>query len=93
MTIINPIEEIKKALPELETIKGNIKTISLDNWYSRIKRIQTQIRKKYGRYYGSPTYLSYLNPSVIVFIDDDLIAIDEAKYTLIRKYLLSDEFN
>lgn len=97
MSIRNPIEEIRKALPELENTNGNIKTISIDNWDSRIKRIQTQIRKKYKRYSGLPTYQAYLNPCVVeyenTFTGCGIVKIDEAKYKLIRKYLLSDEFN
>ena len=97
MGISNPIEEIKKALPELENINGNIKTISIENWNNRIKTIQTKIKNKYKKYSGLPTYQTYLNPCIIEYEDTFTgcvnVKIDEAKYKLIRKYLLSDEFN
>lgn len=93
MRINNPIEEIKKALPELGEINGNIKVISLENWDNRIKTIQTKIRNKYKRYSGLPTYGQHLNPCIIEYADYGVVKIDEDKYKLIRKYILSDEFN
>lgn len=93
MKISNPTEEIKKALPELEDVSGNIKTVTIENWERRVRTIQTKIKKKYKKYSWLNTYQMYLNPCIIEYMDGKLIKFDEDKYKIIRKYLLSDEFN
>jgi len=93
----NPIGEIKKALPELEDIKGSIKTVTIENWKNRIKTIQTKIQNKYKKNLGQTIYQFYLNPCIIEYEKTlsgyGIVKFDEEKYKLIRKYLLSDEFN
>lgn len=95
--ISNPIEEIKLVIPELETIsnrENNLKTVTYTNWDNRIKSIVTKNLKKYKRSLSWASMGSYLNPCIIELNSSyNTITFNEAKYKLIRQYLLSDEFN
>jgi len=94
--IINPIEEINKAIPELSTIPDydNCKIISYVGWDNRMKTIETKNLKKYHKTSTWISMLSYFNPCIVcVYEDLKTIEINVAKYKLIRKYMMSEEFN
>jgi hypothetical protein len=95
MNIINPIEEIKTAIPQLDEITDRNNSIFVTNqeWNNRIKTIATKNYKKYnsGKYWIS--LMIYFNPCVICVHDGKLREINKEKYLLIRKYLMSEEFN
>lgn len=96
LKIINPIEEVKKVIPKLDSISdyGNIKTISYNNWDNRMKTIETKNLKKYGRSLSWSSLSSYFHCCIIeTNIDYQTINFNEAKYKLIREYVISEEFN
>lgn len=95
MSISNPTMEIKKALPQLEEISNynNMLCVSYAGWDSRMKAIETKNLKKYRRSLSWSSLSSYFNPCIICYNNGNAIEINQAKYKVIRNYLLSDEFN
>lgn len=94
--VIDPIEEIKKALPELETIDNsynNIKYITKKTWDNRLKTICTKNIKKYGKSKSFTSLNYYFIPCVLEHRDNNTLIINEIKYKIIRKYVTSKEFN
>ena len=92
--IIDPIKEINEAIPELESIRDydNNDFVSIKNWKGRMKSITTKNLRKYKK--AEASYGIYFNPCVIaIYVDDQIIEFNKKKYALIRKYLLSEEFN
>jgi hypothetical protein len=95
MAIISSIEEIEKAIPQLKEIGdyGNTKYLSSRSWENRMKSIET---KNLNKYHTSTAWVSlfmYFHPCVIEHYGEDTIVINEEKYKLIRKYVMSEEFN
>lgn len=102
LKIINPTEEIKKVIPELEEIGnyGHTKTIAYTAWDNRLKTMETKNLNKYGRSISWCSLESYFNPCMLGTIKHykynspyKTITINEPKYQLIRKYVMSEEFN
>ena len=95
MKVCHPIEEINAALPELEHIGnlGNSLYLSYQNFDNRIKSIVTKNMNKYHHSLTFSGIEAYLQPCVLCTYDGETIEINKEKYKLIRKYLMSDEFN
>ena len=95
MTIKNPVGDIKKVIPELEQIKNynNTKTISQQAWENRIKTIATKNLKKFGKSLWWGSLHTYFLPCIqCSHSDNKTITINEEKYKLIRKYVMTEEF-
>ncbi len=93
--IKNPIDEIKKAIPELENISdyNNKKSISYKNWEKRLKTISTKNLIKYGKSKSWISLRTYFNPCVICINGSyNTVEINKEKYKLIRQYVMSKEF-
>ena len=95
LAIINPREIIKEAIPEIATIGnyGNAKTIGYDQWYNRMKSIETLNLKKYNRSTSWVSLQNYFDCIIESNSNYNTITFNEAKYKLIRKYVMSEEFN
>jgi len=96
LKLINPTEEIKKAIPELEGIGnyGNVKTVSDSTWHNRMKTIETKNLKKYHRSTSWVSLYTYFSPCVLEMDSSyHTVMINEAKYQLIRKHVMSESFN
>lgn len=95
--IRNPIEEIKKAIPQLAEIPNNpnnLEYVSYSNFDSRLKRIETANLKKYRKSITWCSLGSYFNPCILeAETDNKIIVINKKKYKLITDYLKSDAFN
>jgi hypothetical protein len=92
MKVIDPIKEIKKALPELETIDNNynnIKYITKKAWNNRLKTICTKSIKKYGKSISFVGLSYYFMPCILEYRDNDTMIINEVKYKIIRKYVIT----
>ena len=93
--IANPIEDIKKAIPELDQITNynNLKTISYQLWNNRIKIIATKNLNKYGKSLSWSSLTTYFNPCIIELDSSyNTITFNEFKYKLIRRHVMSEEF-
>ena len=96
LKLINPIEETKKAIPELEKIcnYGNVKTVSDSAYRGRMKTIETKNLRKYHRSTSWVSLYAYFSPCVLELDPSyHTVTINEAKYQLIRKYVMSESFN
>ncbi len=96
MKILDPVQEIKDNLPELENISdyGNSKTISYQMWDNRMKTIETKNLNKYGRSTSWGSLQHWFNPCVICYNSSyNTVTFNQEKYKLIRKYVMSEEFN
>lgn len=96
MKVANPIEEINKAIPELESIasESNIEYVSYRNWGRRLKAIETENLKKYKRSTAVVSMGLYFMPCIIELQSDNkIMVINKDKYKLIRQYMLSEEYN
>ena len=95
MKICNPTEVINNAIPELSEIENYNNTIYLSeqNWNNRLKTIERKNLNKYHRSTSWVSMIPYFDPCVIAYQDGDTVIINQAKYKLIRKYLMSDDFN
>lgn len=96
LIIKDPIKIIEDAIPELQAIGnyGNTKTISYNLWDNRMKSIETKNLNKYKRSLSWVGLASYFKPCIIEYNGSyNTIKFNEAKYKLIRKYVMSDEFN
>jgi len=96
----NILNTLYHTLPRLKEIKNtaeNTELIPSKNWDARIKSIFTSNLKKYGKTTTSAVLEIYFHPCIIAthLIDNDmvLVEINREKYLLIRKYLMSEEFN
>lgn len=90
----NPIEEILNDIPELKTIKdedSNREFVSYKNWDNRLKSIATKNLRKYKSAVTAASLEDYFNPCIICIYSDETIEINREKYTLIRKYVMSEE--
>ena len=95
MKIIDPIEEIEKAIPELDQISdyNNRKFISYQSWDNRMKTIVTKNLNKYGRSLSFSSLGNYFNTCMIcIHSSDKTIEFNEAKYKLIRQHVMTEEF-
>ena len=87
--IINPVEEINRAIPELSTITnyGNTEYLSSQNFDSRLKRIETNNLKVYGRSTSWVSMGTWFNPCIIEIRDNKTLVINKEKYKLIAAYM------
>lgn len=89
-------EILEKAVPELQKInlqsEKNGKWLTLSQWGHRIKGIEYQNKKNYGKSYLSPILEKYLEKAVCRRDGQELILVNENAYKVIRKYLTSREF-
>lgn len=95
----NMLNQLYSALPELNDIKDtseNIEIIPSKNWDARTKSIFTSNLKKYGKSTTPAGLEMYFHPCIIATHltgNDTVVEINRKKYLLIRKHLMSEEFN
>lgn len=94
--IINKNEVILNAIPELKTLDNSnnkIEYVSYNNFESRMKRIEKQNLKKYGKSLSFSSLQGYFNPSVLeVDSSNQLYVINKKAYKLIRDFVTSENF-
>jgi hypothetical protein len=93
--IIDPIEQVKAALPELKNISnyGNTLYLSVQQWNNRMKSIETKNLNKYRHSTCWVSLFMYFHSCVLCHHGENVIEINNEKYKLIRKYVMSEEFN
>ena len=94
--IVNPIEKIKKTIPEFKTTDhyNEIKTISNQSWHNRMKTIETKNLNKYKKSLTFSSLERYFNPCIICLnSSDNTITFNMRKYKLIKEHIMSEEFN
>lgn len=96
----NILNTLYNALPRLKEIKDtaeNTELIPNKNWDARVKSIFKSNLKKYGKATTPAGLEMYFHPCIITTHlagnDTVLVEINREKYLLIRKYLMSEEFN
>lgn len=94
--IINKNEVILNAIPELKTLDNSnnkIEYVSYNNFESRMKRIEKQNLKKYGKTLSFSSLQGYFNLSVLeVDSSNQLYVINKKAYKLIRDFVTSENF-
>lgn len=88
-------EKIEIAIPEIKTISDyqNKDFISIKNWNNRIKGVATKNLNRYKKALTSSSLIHYFKPCIICIHDGEMIEYNKEKYLLIRRYLMSEEFN
>ncbi len=66
-------------------------TITIKNFQSRMKAIETRNMKKRGHSLSSVSLLHYFNPCILEIYNNELLTIDEKEYRKILHKALADE--
>lgn len=94
--ILNTLYAAIPRLKEIENTSENTEMIPSKNWETRIKSIFTKNLKRYGKSTTPAGLEIYFHPCIIetqITENETLVLINREKYMLIRKYLISEEFN
>lgn len=94
--ILNILYAAIPRLKQIENTSENMELIPSGNWDTRIKSIFTKNLKRYGKSTTPAGLETYFHPCIIetqITGNETLVLINREKYLLIRKYLMSEEFN